>query len=350
MDDGLLAAALAIADGAPVDWSALGGSTSSAGLTSSVDSAFGLLQVERVVRGHRQLLESGEFASERPLDTLLTSARRAVQGPVTELRVEWGPLIVLDKIGRGTFGDVYRAFDPRLDREVALKLLRQDNTERFGSPVVDEGRLLARVRHPNVVTVFGAERAGGRVGIWMEYVAGRTLADEVREHGRMSPDQAVRAVVEVSRALGAVHTANLLHRDVKAHNVMRDAAGRIVLGDFGTGLAIEDSTGSVDAHLAGTPLYLAPEVLAAHKSSVASDLYSLGVLLFFLLSGGHPVSGRTLTDIRLRHASGTRTRLDALVPDLPPSLLHIVDTLLDPVPERRYPTAAAAEGALQDWL
>jgi hypothetical protein len=101
------------------------------------------MKLERVVQGHRALLHEPGAA---PIETLLTSSRGSLGEAVGGFRVQWGPLVVLDKIGRGAFGDVYRAWDPRLDREVALKLLRQDTTERFGSPVIDEGRLLARVR------------------------------------------------------------------------------------------------------------------------------------------------------------------------------------------------------------
>jgi tetratricopeptide (TPR) repeat protein len=343
-EDALLAIALAIADGTSVDWSGIAGASGAKGAEVEPPSgATGLLKLELVVQGHRVLRHE-----QAPGETLLTSSRRSLGDAADGVRVEWGPLVVLDKIGRGAFGDVYRAWDPRLDREVALKLLRQDTTERFGSPVIDEGRLLARVRHPNVVTVYGAERSGGRAGIWMEYLRGHTLAREVSERGPLAPGAAAHAAIQVAHALEAVHAAGLVHRDVKAHNVMRDETGRIVLGDFGTGLALnnEDDV-APDAQLAGTPLYLAPEVLEGQAASIASDLYSLGVLLYFLVSGRHPVEGRSLDEIRAGHRAATRMPLASVAPGLSREFIASVERLLDPSPERRFPSAHDAATALQ---
>jgi eukaryotic-like serine/threonine-protein kinase len=346
-DEAQLAAALAIADGTPVDWSVLGRTgVASSAAASAIEATPGLLHLERVVRGHREL-RARDGGAGAGADTLLTAARRESVLRSTELQVRWGPLLVLEKIGRGSFGDVYRAWDPRLDREVALKLLREDTTERFGSPAVEEGRLLARVRHPNVVTVFGAERAAGRAGIWMEYIRGRTLADEVKDRGPLAPDEAVRIAIDVCRALAAVHAANLLHRDVKAHNVMREENGRIVLGDFGTGLTMLETP--AEPQLAGTPLYLAPEVLEQRIASVASDLYSVGVLLFFLLTGRYPVAGGSLAEIQRAHSDGVRLSVREAGPELDHDLAALVETLLDPDPGQRFPTAIAAEAALQQW-
>src|SRR5918993_1640652 len=174
----------------------------------------------------------------------------------------WGGLQIAELIGRGTFGDVYRARDPRLDRDVALKLLRQPerptatNTDTF-TDVIAEGRLLGRVRHPNIVAVFGADRIDGRVGVWMELVEGRTLEDESRERGPLSPEEVAQIGVEVCRALGAVHAAGLLHRDVKAQNVMREArAGRIVLMDFSAGRELgerETENATMPVSVVGSP-------------------------------------------------------------------------------------------------
>jgi serine/threonine-protein kinase len=163
---------------------------------------------------------------------------------------------------------VYRAWDPRLDREVALKLIREQGPrhDSVGSLVIDEGRLLARVRHPNVVTVYGADRIDGRVGLWMEFVRGRTLEAVLRDHGPFGAQEAALIGLDVCRALSAVHKASLIHRDVKAQNVMREAGGRIVLMDFGTGR--EELEGR-RAELAGTPLYIAPEIFASAPATAA---------------------------------------------------------------------------------
>jgi eukaryotic-like serine/threonine-protein kinase len=238
-DDRLVRLAADIADGADVSWSAVEGRL--AGEERELAHELRLLQ--RVAEVHTR-----------------SEPARAWLPP----GAEWGSVRIVERIGGGTFGEVYRAFDPRLDREVALKLLHppsvhQSSVETLpASAVVEEGRLMARVRHPGVVTVHGAERVGGRVGIWMELVEGQTLAQEVAGRGPLPPAEVHRIGLLLADALAAVHHAGVLHRDVKAQNVMRERGGRIVLMDFGTGLDLRDGAKT----LAGTPLYLAPEVIA----------------------------------------------------------------------------------------
>ena len=123
----------------------------------------------------------------------------------------------------------------QLAREVAVKLLRRAPPAVVESAVMEEGRLLARVRHPNVVTVYGADTRDGVVGLWMEFISGRTLSEIVRSQGVFGPREATLIAVDVCRALAAVHAAGLVHGDIKAQNVMREAGGRIVLMDFGAG-------------------------------------------------------------------------------------------------------------------
>ena len=344
-DERLLDLAAAIADGMPIDW-ATATPADSAAVASSV--VVRLQQLERLVRGH-EAIRSRSDCQSAPAghETVLTEARRnAEASPGDSLQVRWGPLVVLEKIGRGSFGDVYRAWDPRLDREVALKLVPEHTSDSAGSPVVEEGRLLARVRHPNVLTVHGAERIDGRVGIWTEYVRGETLAEEIARRGPVSPDEATRIGIDVCRALGAVHAAGLLHRDVKAQNILRDATGRIVLGDFGTGVEFDEHAVVADSQVAGTPLYLAPEIFARQPATVASDVYGLGVLLYFLVTGTYPVRGSTLADIRRAHAEGERVSLRTAAVGLPQPFVDVVETLLHAQPDARFQTAAVAESAL----
>jgi len=147
----------------------------------------------------------------------------------------WGPLQILEKVGDGAFGEVFRAHDPRLDREVALKLYYPDRpgaTDQT-SELIEEGRLLARVHHPNVATVFGAEQHAERVGIWMEFIEGATLAKVLQDQGTLSAEEAMLIGRDICRALAALHGAGIIHRDVKASNIMRAEGGRIVLMDLG---------------------------------------------------------------------------------------------------------------------
>ena len=167
------------------------------------------------------------------------------------------------------------------------------------------------MRHPNVVTIYGAERVEHRIGLWMEFVKGRTL-EQVLQHTKVFDSaKAIDIGVELCQAISAVHRAGLLHRDIKAHNVMRSEDGRIALMDFGTGRNL-DADASLD--LAGTPLYLAPEVLLGQPATKRSDLYSLGVVLFHLVTGSYPVRGRTVREIRHAHEGGERTAVHVAQP------------------------------------
>ncbi len=257
----------------------------------------------------------------------------------------WRNLEIRERVGRGQFGDVYRAWDPAIDRDVALKLLRREDATRGADlVVVEEARLMARVRHPNVVTIYGAAHHDGFTGLWMEFIQGRTLEGELREQGPFESSEVTSVGIELCRALSAVHTAGLVHRDVKAPNVMREVTGRVVLGDFGTGLDLDDE--AAGPTLAGTPVYLAPEVFKREPATPLSDVYSLGVLLFHLTTGSYPVKGRSLAELRDRHALGTRERLRDVRPNLPPAFADVVDRALAPIPDDRFSSAAELERAL----
>lgn len=322
--------AAAILDGAPIDW---------ASVESSADGAERPLLDElrllaTVAKLHRRLPLSWPAAvPERHRNVVAPDDR-------VDMLEQWGHLRVLERIGHGGFGDVYRAWDTRLDREVALKLLpaSSSNGDPRGTSIIEEGRLLARVRHPNVVTIYGAERIENRIGLWMELVKGRTLQQAVEPGTAFSATQAIDIGLQLCHAIGAVHDAGLVHRDIKPHNVMLAQDGRVVLMDFGTGLELDD--GSRPA-LAGTPLYLAPELLHGKGPTVRSDIYSFGVLLFYLLTRSYPVHAPSLRDLRITHEHRQMRDVRSVRPDVAPKLARIIDRTLDPQPERRYESAAA---------
>ena len=228
------------------------------------------------------MADSSAAPDDRPIVRHLKTIAAIARAYRADMPDIWGPLHLLEPIGRGAYGHVYRAWDSRLDREVALKLLpaARGLSNELATSIIEEGRLLARVRHPNVVTVYGAERIGDQVGLWMEYIDGRTLHQLVVEDRRHFAPREVAAIGQaLCGAVAAVHAAGLLHRDIKAQNVMMARDGRVALMDFGAG---RDRSATSDADLTGTPLYLAPEVLTGARSpSVQSDIYGTGVLLFF---------------------------------------------------------------------
>jgi Tol biopolymer transport system component len=291
--------------------------------------------------------------------------------PDDELKT-WGKLRLLKRLGTGAFGDVYLAHDPDLDRDVALKLFRpprgvrpprpasaEDDLDptatsapsRAGSArgreaMVREGRLLARVRHPNIAVIYGADEIDGRVGIWMDYIRGRTLHDLVREQGRLGPQEAALIGLDLCRALAAVHACGLIHRDVKAQNVMREEGGRTVLMDFGVGVELPSGVARVTDLPSGTPQYMAPEVLLQGISEPASDQYSLGVLLFFLVTGEFPISSVSLEELTEKLRRGERRSLRDVRPDLPMLFIEVVERALEGDPGARYGGMGEMERAL----
>lgn len=324
IDPALELVAAAIMDGTPVDWTALSASGAAA--------EFGreLRVVADVAALHRSLADDESEPLRFP----------------PSLPWQVGTLTLTASLGRGTYGEVFRAWDSQLHRDVALKLLfvgpqRGDTASR----ALAEGRLLARVRHPNVVTVHAVEQIEDRIGLVTEYLEGRTLAQRLRESGPLSAAETRGIGRNLSEALAAVHAAGLLHRDIKAQNVMHERGGRIVLMDFGTGHELETVTGPASG-LAGTPLYLAPELFHGASASVASDLYALAVLLFHLLTGQYPVDGRTLDEVRSAHERGVVRRVRDVRPDAPAALAAAVDRGLAANPRDRYATATDFAEAL----
>ena len=255
---------------------------------------------------------------------------------------QWDEFRILRELGRGGFGCVYSAYDDGLAKEIALKIVRPSHPSRIPA-VMREGQMLARVRHPNVVTVHAVRRVGDDVGFVMDLIDGESLADRVRRLGRLGAEEAVVIGETLCHALAAVHAAGLLHRDIKARNVMRDSAGRIVLMDFGCGREEAAERGN---DLTGTPHYMAPELYLGHAASRASDIYSVGVLLYYLVSGSHPVEGATPTEIANAHWAGTRRLLVDRRPDLSPEFIHVVERAIAPEPARRYQSAGELFEAL----
>jgi Tol biopolymer transport system component len=334
-DPNLLALVRAVCDGSAVDWD------------SSLDEAGEELRavvsdlrvVAQIADLHRSL---GGENIRWPLGR--STGRGASPAPVLG---RWGHLHLLEHVASGSFGDVYRAWDPAIDREVALKLLRaRGAADDDQDESIEEGRLLARVRHPNVVTVYGAARIDGRVGIWMEFVRGRTLVALVRQDGPLTNAALIRVGGELCDAVAAVHDAGLLHRDIKAQNAMMSEDGRVVLMDLGAGRF----AGETRRDLVGTPLYLAPEVIQGRAPSVRSDIYSLGVLLHFLATGSFPAPAGATTALPPPRLDRIVRRATAANPDVryanARELRQDLDELVRPATAHRLRFATIAAGLL----
>jgi serine/threonine protein kinase len=321
-----------IADGLTVDWSAL----DQAPPARVRDWAKSLRVLNDIVKLHR------DAAADYDHTTLATAA--ATDAAPSATPDTWGKYRLTNKVGEGSYGSVYRAWDSELERDVAIKILhRRVGDTRLRERLLQEGRALAKIQHNNVVRVLGIEAHGDRVGLCMEFVRGKTLADIVRGQGKLSAAEAVLIGEDLCRALSAVHRAGFIHRDVKAKNVMRDDTGRIVLMDFGTGRSAEVQNKS---DRAGTPLYMAPEAIEEGQQSARSDVYSLGVLLYYLVTAEYPVNARTIDELREAHARREHRWLSAARPDLPVGFMQVVERAIALDPEERYANAGELLAAL----
>lgn len=318
-DENVEQAVQALLDGQPLPCS-----EGDDGSTSLADP---LRVIDAIARVHRTAL----FGTDVPLDR-----------PVA---AQWGHLEVRGEIGRGASGTVYRAWDTRLAREVALKLFAP---EAAPGDAIEEGRLLARLNHPHIVRVFGADTHDGVAGIWMEFLEGETLDEILARDGVFGGEETLLIGLDLARALSAVHSAGLLHRDVKARNVLRERGGRLVLMDLGAGRTADRTPERGDE--TGTPMYMAPEVLAGNPATVRSDIYCLGILLYRLLTGTFPVTGADLRDLRTAHAASRRMPLHDLRPDLTDDLVTTIERSCHSDPDARYASAADFEAALAEAL
>lgn len=256
----------------------------------------------------------------------------------------WGPLQLLERISSGSYGDVFRAWDRDLQREVALKLFRPDATGQTRGASLAEAQRLARARHAGLITVHGVAEHDGRVGIWMPLVRGETLAARVARTGPLPVHDAVRLVHEVADAVAALHAVGVLHRDITGKNVLVDERGRAVLVDLGAGTEQHDIADLALA--AGTPLSLPPESFLGAPASEQTDVYALGALLFHAVSGRYPVEAETMEALRAAHAAGTRVTASQANPALPRRLIDVLEQALAPRPRDRYRSARDLRDAL----
>ncbi|AMY08713.1 Serine/threonine-protein kinase PrkC [Luteitalea pratensis] len=286
---------------------------------------------------HSQLQTGDLLGGEDGTDT-----PAAVRAADDDTLTAWGRYRLDEKVGRGGFGSVYRAWDPVLEMPVAIKILhRRYGDRQLTDRLLREGRALAQITHPHVVRVLNVEEHEGRLGLVMEFLRGETMDAMIESQGAMNDREATVIVEDVCRALAVVHAHGLVHRDVKARNIIREHAGRIVLMDFGAGLSQRPSDD--EAAAVGTPLYSAPETLRGAAATPASDVYSVGVLLYHLVSGRYPYEGRSVDAIQDAQARGAdvSAALLALRPNVPMSFVLVVERALAIDPHERYESAAA---------
>lgn len=253
-------------------------------------------------------------------------------------------------LGEGAQGRVYLADDSHLGRPVAIKTLlvnpgNRHATERWLS---NEARTIARLNHPNIVTLHDAGDDGGTPYLVLEYVEGQTLDALCRESSRLPLHRAVEVVLQVLDGIAYAHANQVLHRDLKPGNVMIDSSGTVRIMDYG--IALNTASGAREQGFVGTPLYAAPEYVREGRYLPQSDLYSTAAILYELLTGRTVVEGNTLSEVLARVAAGEVARPSRLNPEVDEKLDAVVLRALARKPEERYTSAQEMAAALREYL
>jgi eukaryotic-like serine/threonine-protein kinase len=257
-----------------------------------------------------------------------------------------------EKIGSGGMSSVYRAFDPTLERQVAIKLMHRDisndadQLERFRR----EARAVARLNHPHVVTVIDAGEDEGAPYIVFEYVEGETLKDRIRRLGRLPVDEAVAYAIEIGRALECAHSHKLVHRDVKPQNVLIDLDGRAKVTDFGIARSLEAHGLTATGRVLGTTDYVSPEQALGHEVTEQSDIYSLGVVLYEMLTGEAPFKADTQVAVAMKHVRDPLPDVQRRRPEISATLAAAVERATAKETQNRYATVRDMVHDLEEVL
>jgi eukaryotic-like serine/threonine-protein kinase len=267
-------------------------------------------------------------------------------------------------IGRGGMSTVYKAFDTVLERPVAIKLMHReiaadsDQLERFRR----EARAVAQLNHPNVVTVIDAGEepapegelehgdAAGTPYIVLEYVDGETLKSVIRRSGTLEVPQALAYAIEIARALGAAHERQIVHRDVKPHNVLIDPEGGAKITDFGIARSLSEEGLTMAGRVLGTTDYVSPEQALGQPVTPQSDLYSLGIVLYEMLTGDVPFHGDSPVAVAMKHVREDVPDVQARRPQISAATASVVDRAVAKDLAHRYPDAAAMTSDLENVL
>ena len=255
-----------------------------------------------------------------------------------------------DRIASGGMGSVHAAYDERLSRRVAVKVLNENLAEdpRFVERFRREARAVAALSHPNIASVFDYGRDGERHFIVMELAEGDDLARILRQVTSLSVDRAARVAIQICAALDHAHGGGIVHRDVKPGNVIIGPGDAVKVTDFGIARAAGDSTLTATGSVLGTAHYLSPEQAAGGNVGPPSDIYSLGIVVYEMLTGSVPFTGDSAIAVAMRHASERVAAPSAVAPEIPPELDAIVLKATAPDPEERFASAAEMGSALKE--
>jgi eukaryotic-like serine/threonine-protein kinase len=256
------------------------------------------------------------------------------------------------QVGAGGMSTVYRAFDANLERQVAIKLLHReiatdsDQLERFRR----EARAVAQLSHPHIVGVIDAGEDEGRPYIVFEYVEGETLKERIRRMGRLPVDEAIAYAIEIARALGCAHSHSIVHRDVKPQNVLIDHEGSAKVTDFGIARSMTDEGLTTDGRVLGTTDYVSPEQALGHDVNGQSDIYSLGIVLYEMLTGDVPFHGENQVSVAMKHVREDLPDVQRERRQVSASLAAVLDRMTDKDLARRYQDVPSLIADLEEAL
>ncbi|EFR41967.1 kinase domain protein [Selenomonas sp. oral taxon 137 str. F0430] len=244
-------------------------------------------------------------------------------------------------IGSGGMADVYRAKDQLLERTVAVKILHRqyENDTEFIARFQREAKAAARITHPNIVNVYDVGVAEGRHYIVMEYVPGRTLKERIKEEAALPVPEALRIAGQIASALAQAHADQLVHCDIKPHNILVMPDGTVKVADFGIARAVTESTMTYNDSVMGSVHYFSPEQASGTTITPKSDVYSLGIVLYEMLTGHVPFDGNTAVSIARRHLDEEPQPLHAILPGIPPVVDALVMRMMAKDPAQRPDSA-----------
>ena len=249
---------------------------------------------------------------------------------------------LLERIGTGGMANVYRARDLMLERTVAIKILHEtySDDKPFQDRFKQEARAAANLSHPNIVTVHDFGFDHGQLFIVMEFIPGKDLKTILRQRGRYSVEEAIPLIVQACAGIGYAHRAGLVHCDIKPHNMIVTPDGRLKVTDFGIARALSTIMPDERADVVwGSPQYFSPEQAVGEAPSPASDVYSLGVVLYEMLTGALPFTAPTSDELARLHLEENPIPPSEYIPDIPAALEEIVTKVLSKEPAARYRTA-----------
>lgn len=258
---------------------------------------------------------------------------------------------IINKIGSGGTADVYLAWDGKLNRYVAIKILSKTyaSEKNFVARFKKEAQILARLNDPNIVAIYDWGQYDNSYFICMEYAEGQSLEEIIDKQGIISPEVTARYAIQICSALEVAHKNNLIHRDIKPQNIIVTPDGTVKITDFGIAKSlIEDNTKTIN--ILGTAYYISPEQAQGKILNYSTDIYSLGVVLYEMLTADLPFRGENSIEISLKHINEKPIRPSALVSNIPPEIEKILMHCIEKNPQKRYENVSVLKADLQNFL